>query len=101
MGAPLASVAVVVRMLAQIWSKPIVPVNHCIARTFFFSFAIVVLLLFALLILFCFHVLFLYVDIEMGRLVTGSQNPVVLYVSGGNTQVIAYSANRYQFFSLF
>lgn len=26
-------------------------------------------------------------DIEMGRLVTGAVNPVVLYVSGGNTQV--------------
>ena len=32
MGAPLTSVAVVVRMLGQIWNKPIVPVNHCIAR---------------------------------------------------------------------
>ena len=26
-------------------------------------------------------------DIEMGRLITGSMNPTVLYVSGGNTQV--------------
>ena len=26
-------------------------------------------------------------DIEMGRLITGAINPVVLYVSGGNTQV--------------
>jgi len=26
-------------------------------------------------------------DIEMGRQVTGARNPVVLYVSGGNTQV--------------
>lgn len=26
--------------------------------------------------------------IEMGRLVTGAKNPVVLYVSGGNTQVL-------------
>lgn len=34
----------------------------------------------------------------MGRLVTQSQNPVVLYVSGGNTQVIAYSAQRYRIF---
>jgi hypothetical protein len=33
-------------------------------------------------------------DIEMGRLVTKSQNPVVLYVSGGNTQVISYSLKR-------
>lgn len=34
----------------------------------------------------------------MGRAITGAQNPVVLYVSGGNTQVIAYSANRYRIF---
>ena len=27
-------------------------------------------------------------DIEMGRLITGAINPVVLYVSGGNTQVL-------------
>ena len=29
-----------------------------------------------------------HIDIEMGRLITGSKNPTVLYVSGGNTQVI-------------
>lgn len=34
----------------------------------------------------------------MGRAITGANNPVVLYVSGGNTQVIAYSANRYRIF---
>lgn len=34
----------------------------------------------------------------MGRLATGSSNPVVLYVSGGNTQVIAYSNQRYRIF---
>lgn len=34
----------------------------------------------------------------MGRSITGAENPVVLYVSGGNTQVIAYSANRYRIF---
>uniref|UniRef100_A0A6B2L997 N(6)-L-threonylcarbamoyladenine synthase n=1 Tax=Arcella intermedia TaxID=1963864 RepID=A0A6B2L997_9EUKA len=68
MGGPLTSVAVVVRILAGLWKKPIIPVNHCIAH------------------------------IEMGRLVTGAQNPVVLYVSGGNSQVIAYSAQRYRIF---
>jgi N6-L-threonylcarbamoyladenine synthase len=31
----------------------------------------------------------------MGREITGAQNPVVLYVSGGNTQVIAYAEQRY------
>ncbi len=34
----------------------------------------------------------------MGRAITGADNPVVLYVSGGNTQVIAYSAQRYRIF---
>lgn len=68
MGIPLVSVAVVARTLAQLWNIPLVPVNHCIGH------------------------------IEMGRLVTGCQNPVVLYVSGGNTQVIAYSMNRYRIF---
>lgn len=37
-------------------------------------------------------------DIEMGRLITHSPNPIVLYVSGGNTQVLAYSARRYRIF---
>lgn len=37
-------------------------------------------------------------DIEMGRLVTGAEDPTVLYVSGGNTQVIAYSQQRYRIF---
>ncbi|KAL4237603.1 hypothetical protein ACF0H5_002317 [Mactra antiquata] len=34
----------------------------------------------------------------MGRLVTGAENPTVLYVSGGNTQVIAYLQRRYRIF---
>ena len=34
----------------------------------------------------------------MGREITGAQNPVVLYVSGGNTQVIAYASQRYRIF---
>jgi len=68
MGPCLHSVAVVVRVLAQLWNKPIVPVNHCIGH------------------------------IEMGRLATGISDPVVLYVSGGNTQVLAYSLKRYRIF---
>jgi N6-L-threonylcarbamoyladenine synthase len=68
MGAPLACVAVVARSIAQLWDKPLVGVNHCIGH------------------------------IEMGRLITGADNPTVLYVSGGNTQVIAYSNNRYRIF---
>jgi N6-L-threonylcarbamoyladenine synthase len=68
MGAPLQSVAVVVRTLAQLWRKPLLAVNHCIGH------------------------------IEMGRAVTGLSDPIVLYVSGGNTQVIAYSLHRYRIF---
>lgn len=34
----------------------------------------------------------------MGRLATGINHPTVLYVSGGNTQVIAYSSHRYRIF---
>lgn len=34
----------------------------------------------------------------MGRVVTKATNPVVLYVSGGNSQVIAYAKNRYRIF---
>lgn len=68
MGAPLRSVAVAARTLAMLWKVPIIPVNHCVAH------------------------------IEMGRLVTGASDPVVLYVSGGNTQVIAYAHKRYRIF---
>ncbi|KAK2628602.1 hypothetical protein QTJ16_001705 [Diplocarpon rosae] len=68
MGAPLQSVAVAARMLSLLWGKELVGVNHCIGH------------------------------IEMGREITGAQNPVVLYVSGGNTQVIAYAEQRYRIF---
>ena len=68
MGAPLGSVAIAARTLSQLWDKPLVGVNHCVGH------------------------------IEMGRAITGAENPVVLYVSGGNTQVIAYSAQRYRVF---
>ncbi|KAF4525649.1 hypothetical protein B566_EDAN001249 [Ephemera danica] len=69
MGAPLVAVAVFARTIAQLWNKPIIGVNHCIGH------------------------------IEMGRHITGSNNPTVLYVSGGNTQVvIAYSQQKYRIF---
>lgn len=69
MGAPLTSVAIAARTLSLLWGgKPLVGVNHCVGH------------------------------IEMGRSVTGADNPVVLYVSGGNTQVIAYAEQRYRIF---
>jgi N6-L-threonylcarbamoyladenine synthase len=68
MAPPLLTVAIVARTIAQLWNKPILGVNHCIGH------------------------------IEMGRLITGAMNPTVLYVSGGNTQVIAYSNRKYRIF---
>ena len=86
MGAPLTSVALVARTLSLLYHKPLVGVNHCVGRTFCELFDL------------NFHVSLHSVDIEMGRQITGAQNPVVLYVSGGNTQVIAYSQQRYRIF---
>ncbi len=54
--------------LAKKFNTKIVEVNHCIAH------------------------------IEIGRLTTGAKNPVVLYVSGGNTQVIGFENGRYRVF---
>lgn len=68
MGAPLTVAALVARTVAQLYNKPMIAVNHCIGH------------------------------IEMGRLITGTENPTVLYVSGGNTQIIAYSQQRYRIF---
>eukprot|EP00299_Pterocystis_sp_00344_P014097 c6972_g1_i1.p1 GENE.c6972_g1_i1~~c6972_g1_i1.p1 ORF type:complete len:344 (+),score=84.17 c6972_g1_i1:147-1034(+) len=68
MGACLQTVAVVVRTLSLIWNKPLIAVNHCVAH------------------------------IEMGRVVTAADDPIVLYVSGGNTQVISYARQRYRIF---
>ncbi|MCO5565813.1 hypothetical protein L7F22_019488 [Adiantum nelumboides] len=68
MGAPLQSVSLVARTLALLYELPLVGVNHCVGH------------------------------IEMGRTITGAHNPIVLYVSGGNTQVIAYSNQRYRIF---
>ena len=61
MAGPLSVGALVARTLAQLYKKPLIGVNHCIGH------------------------------IEMGRTVTGAKNPTILYVSGGNTQVLAYS----------
>lgn len=68
MGQALSAVATVARALSLSLKVPIVPVNHCIAH------------------------------IEMGRFVTKAHNPTVLYVSGGNTQIISYNNKRYKIF---
>lgn len=48
--------------------KPLLPVNHCVAH------------------------------VEIGRQQTGARDPITLYVSGGNTQIIGYAAGRYRIF---
>jgi len=54
--------------LAKSEKKALLAVNHCIAH------------------------------IEIGRELTKASDPIVLYVSGGNTQVIGYAAERYRVF---
>ena len=68
MAQPLSVGALVVRTLSQLYKKPLIGVNHCVGH------------------------------IEMGRCVTKADNPTILYVSGGNTQVIAYSEGKYRIF---
>jgi N6-L-threonylcarbamoyladenine synthase len=58
--------AVVARTLASTLNKPLVPVNHAVGH------------------------------IELGCLLTGAKDPVVLLVSGGHTMVIAYSGRRWR-----
>jgi N6-L-threonylcarbamoyladenine synthase/protein kinase Bud32 len=56
------------RILSQLLCIPIVAVNHCIAH------------------------------VEIGRLMCKIDDPLTLYVSGGNTIVSAYESGRYQIF---
>ena len=60
--------ALVSRILSQSLNIPIVAVNHCIAH------------------------------VEIGRLKCNIEDPLTLYVSGGNTIVSAYESQRYQIF---
>jgi N6-L-threonylcarbamoyladenine synthase len=95
MGTPLQVGALVARTLSQLYNIPLVGVNHCVGRTLVSSSRDrchgppAALFVASWLI---------PLDIEMGRQITSSRNPIVLYVSGGNTQVIAYSQQRYRIF---
>jgi len=60
--------AQVARMLSQLLSIPLIGVNHCIAH------------------------------VEIGRLQCKIDDPLTLYVSGGNTIVSAFESERYQIF---
>ncbi|MGL4669534.1 MAG: bifunctional N(6)-L-threonylcarbamoyladenine synthase/serine/threonine protein kinase [Methanobacteriaceae archaeon] len=68
LGPCLRTVATAARTLALLCNVPIVGVNHCIGH------------------------------IEIGKLDTGAINPLTLYVSGGNSQVISYEAGYYRVF---
>ena len=58
--------ASIARGLSHSWDVPLVGVNHCVAH------------------------------IEIGRNQTNCNDPVLLYVSGGNTQIIARNSGRYR-----
>jgi len=68
LGPCLRTGATAARALASYLSLPLVGVNHCVAH------------------------------IEIGKLTTSARDPVTLYVSGGNTIISAYEANRYRVF---
>ncbi len=68
LGPCLRTVATAARVLSLKLNVPIVGVNHCVAH------------------------------LEIGRFTTGAEDPVMLYVSGGNTQIISYANNRYRVF---
>jgi N6-L-threonylcarbamoyladenine synthase len=68
LGPCLRTVATAARALALSLDVPIIGVNHCVAH------------------------------LEIGRGVTEAKDPVLLYVSGGNTQVIAFARGRYRVF---
>jgi len=68
LGPCLRTAATAARALSARLGAPIVGVNHCVAH------------------------------VEIGRLAEGAKDPVTLYVSGGNTQVIAFDGGRYRIF---
>ena len=56
------------RVLALKTGKPLIGINHCIAH------------------------------LTIGEMLTGAKDPVLLYASGANTQVIAYEGGKYRIF---
>ena len=56
------------KKLAKEFKKPLIGVNHCIAH------------------------------IEIGLLKTGAKDPITVYVSGGNTQIIGFVSGKYRVF---
>ena len=106
MGGPLVSVAVAVRMLSLLWRRPVTAVNHCVAHIEMGRIVARQERQAAAAAAAALN--------GAGQLIPNASNgsghgdqmyeddssidPVVLYVSGGNTQVIAYSSHRYRIF---
>ncbi len=68
LGPCLRIVATAARSLAASLNVPLIGVNHCVAH------------------------------VEIGRFASGFDDPVVLYASGANTQVLGYMQQRYRIF---
>lgn len=60
--------ATITRALSLYYNKPLIPVNHCVAH------------------------------IEIARLMCKVEDPLVVYISGGNTIISAFSNGRYRVF---
>jgi N6-L-threonylcarbamoyladenine synthase/N6-L-threonylcarbamoyladenine synthase/protein kinase Bud32 len=68
LGPCLRTAATAARALSAASGVPLVGVNHCVAH------------------------------LEVGRVMTDAVDPLLLYASGGNTQIIAYAGGRYRVF---
>ncbi len=60
--------ATLARSLSLLLKKPLIGVNHCIAH------------------------------LEVGRILLGAKDPILVYASGANTQIIAYDKHKYRIF---
>jgi N6-L-threonylcarbamoyladenine synthase/protein kinase Bud32 len=68
LGPCLRTVATAARALSLKLNVPIIGTNHCIAH------------------------------LEIGKLLTGAEDPILVYLSGGNTQIISYKDGKYRVF---
>jgi len=68
LGPALRIGATFARTLHLLLKKPLIGINHCIAH------------------------------LEIGRVLLNAKDPILVYASGANTQIIAYDANKYRIF---
>ncbi len=66
MGPALSTGAVMARYLSLLHNKPLVATNHCVAH------------------------------IEIGKKICNCNDPLILYVSGGNSQIIGFESGKYR-----